>query len=212
MIGAKPAFLLDGAHNPAGCRSLREYLEEFAPRPLTLVFGAMRDKAIGEMTQILFPLAERVIATRPENPRAAAPEEIAELAAPGAFSYLVKLLAAAANLFLCTSIPARNSHLTRLWPRLEALRGSGIHRRPLTLTAQRDRRAQVHPDIGEAVGEFSENHRQRQARPDRRHRRVHVAVDTEQPSQQTTFEKHQRHRVASRHPLTVLCDAPPDRK
>jgi len=28
------------------------------------------------MTEILFPLAERVIATRPENPRAASPEEI----------------------------------------------------------------------------------------------------------------------------------------
>ena len=41
----------------------------------------MRDKAISEMTQILFPLAERVIATRPDNPRAASPEEIAALAA-----------------------------------------------------------------------------------------------------------------------------------
>ena len=36
----------------------------------------MRDKAISEMTEILFPLAERVIATRPDNPRAASPEEI----------------------------------------------------------------------------------------------------------------------------------------
>jgi dihydrofolate synthase/folylpolyglutamate synthase len=40
------------------------------------VFGAMRDKAISEMTEILFPLAECVIATRPDNPRAASPEEI----------------------------------------------------------------------------------------------------------------------------------------
>ena len=38
----------------------------------------MRDKAISEMTEILFPLAQRVIATRPENPRAASPEEIQE--------------------------------------------------------------------------------------------------------------------------------------
>jgi dihydrofolate synthase/folylpolyglutamate synthase len=36
----------------------------------------MRDKAISEMTEILFPLAVRVIATRPENPRAASSEEI----------------------------------------------------------------------------------------------------------------------------------------
>ncbi len=33
------------------------------------------------MTEILFPLAERVIATRPENPRAASPEEIQQAAA-----------------------------------------------------------------------------------------------------------------------------------
>jgi dihydrofolate synthase/folylpolyglutamate synthase len=33
------------------------------------------------MTEILFPLAERVIATCPENPRAAAPEEIRQAAA-----------------------------------------------------------------------------------------------------------------------------------
>jgi dihydrofolate synthase/folylpolyglutamate synthase len=36
----------------------------------------MRDKAISEMTEILFPLAKRVIATRAENPRSASPEEI----------------------------------------------------------------------------------------------------------------------------------------
>ena len=40
----------------------------------------MRDKAISEMAEILFPLAERVIATRPENPRAASPEEIRQAA------------------------------------------------------------------------------------------------------------------------------------
>ena len=40
----------------------------------------MRDKAIGEMAEILFPLAERVIATRADNPRSASPEEIREAA------------------------------------------------------------------------------------------------------------------------------------
>jgi dihydrofolate synthase/folylpolyglutamate synthase len=41
----------------------------------------MRDKAIGAMAEILFPLAERVIATRADNPRSATPEEIREAAA-----------------------------------------------------------------------------------------------------------------------------------
>jgi dihydrofolate synthase / folylpolyglutamate synthase len=73
----RPEIVLDVAHNPAGAWALRSALSErYDDRRLIFVFGAMRDKAIAEMTEILFPLAERVIATRPENPRAASPEEI----------------------------------------------------------------------------------------------------------------------------------------
>jgi dihydrofolate synthase/folylpolyglutamate synthase len=72
-----PQMVLDVAHNPAGAWALRSALSErYDNRPLVFVFGAMRDKAISEMTEILFPLALRVIATRPENPRSASPEEI----------------------------------------------------------------------------------------------------------------------------------------
>jgi dihydrofolate synthase/folylpolyglutamate synthase len=74
-----PEIVLDVAHNPAGAWALRSTLSErYDDRPLIFVFGAMRDKAISEMTDILFPLALRVIATRPENPRAASPELIQE--------------------------------------------------------------------------------------------------------------------------------------
>jgi dihydrofolate synthase/folylpolyglutamate synthase len=70
-------YLLDVAHNPAGAWALRSTLSElFEDRPLTFVFGAMRDKAISEMAEILFPLADRVIATPANNPRSASPEEI----------------------------------------------------------------------------------------------------------------------------------------
>jgi dihydrofolate synthase/folylpolyglutamate synthase len=74
-----PEIVLDVAHNPAGAWALRSALSTFyEDRPLTFIFGAMRDKAIGEIADILFPLADRVIATQAENPRAASPEEIAE--------------------------------------------------------------------------------------------------------------------------------------
>ncbi len=77
-----PEVVLDVAHNPAGAWALRSALSSFyEDRPLTFIFGAMRDKAIGEIADILFPLAERVIATRADNPRAASPEKIAELGA-----------------------------------------------------------------------------------------------------------------------------------
>jgi len=82
LIPGSPRILLDVAHNPAGAWALRSALSTYFENiPLTILFGAMRDKAITEMTQILFPLAHRVIATQPENPRAATPAEIAELAA-----------------------------------------------------------------------------------------------------------------------------------
>jgi dihydrofolate synthase/folylpolyglutamate synthase len=77
-----PEVVIDVAHNPAGAWALRSALSErYEDRPLIFVFGAMRDKAISEMTEILFPLADRVIATRPENPRAASPKEIQQAAA-----------------------------------------------------------------------------------------------------------------------------------
>ncbi|HEY3770645.1 MAG TPA: folylpolyglutamate synthase/dihydrofolate synthase family protein [Candidatus Angelobacter sp.] len=73
-----PEIVLDVAHNPAGAWALRSALSTFyEDRPLTFIFGSMRDKAINEIADILFPLAERVIATQADNPRAATPEEIA---------------------------------------------------------------------------------------------------------------------------------------
>ena len=73
VIAARPGWpeiVIDAAHNPAGAWALRSVLSErYENRSLIFVFGAMRDKAISEMTEILFPLAERVIATRPANPQ-----------------------------------------------------------------------------------------------------------------------------------------------
>jgi dihydrofolate synthase/folylpolyglutamate synthase len=64
-----------------GIRETRSKLSAaYEERPLVFVFGAMRDKAIGEIAEILFPLADRVIATHVENPRAATSTEIREAA------------------------------------------------------------------------------------------------------------------------------------
>ncbi len=77
-----PEMVIDVAHNPAGAWALRSALSErYEGRSLIFLFAAMRDKAISEMAEILFPLVDRVIATRPENPRAASPEEIRQAAA-----------------------------------------------------------------------------------------------------------------------------------
>jgi dihydrofolate synthase / folylpolyglutamate synthase len=72
--------VLDVAHNPAGAWALRSALSEnFPERPLTFVFGAMRDKAIQEMAEILFPVAECVVLTEVNNPRAATVDELMQI-------------------------------------------------------------------------------------------------------------------------------------
>ena len=73
---SEPAILLDGAHNPAGARALRRYLDEFAGGRVTLIFGAMRDKALAEIASALFPAAEHLVLTEPRNPRAATVAEL----------------------------------------------------------------------------------------------------------------------------------------
>ena len=77
-------MILDGAHNPAGARALRRYVERFySGRKLWLVYGAMRDKAVEEIAEILFPLASELILTAPAVPRAVRPEVLRELAGTG---------------------------------------------------------------------------------------------------------------------------------
>ena len=79
-VSESPDFILDGAHNPAGAAALADYIREFlAGHPVWLVYGTMRDKAIDEVVETLFPLADRLILTAPDLPRALRPEAIAEL-------------------------------------------------------------------------------------------------------------------------------------
>lgn len=93
----QPSFLFDGAHNPAAARALREYLDEFVTAPLTLVFGAMNDKRLEEMAAILFPAAHQVILTRPDNPRAAAVEQLHRLGLKSAPPQKIKVVPSVSN-------------------------------------------------------------------------------------------------------------------
>jgi len=101
-----PEIVLDVAHNPAGAWALRSTLSEYAgERPLTFVFGAMRDKAIGEIAEVLFPLAAHVIATPAPNPRSATPGELRAAAAR-----------AAADIESADSVPAALARARELTP------------------------------------------------------------------------------------------------
>lgn len=78
-----PLIIVDGAHNPDGIFALRRALEELAgERPMVLVLGILADKAVEEILSLIVPLAtKKLIVTRPQNPRAAQPAEVAGLAA-----------------------------------------------------------------------------------------------------------------------------------
>jgi dihydrofolate synthase / folylpolyglutamate synthase len=76
-VSERPEIIIDGAHNPAGTRALAAYIRRFySGRRVWLIYGVLRDKAVSEMTSILFPLADRIILTAPANSRAMPPEEI----------------------------------------------------------------------------------------------------------------------------------------
>jgi dihydrofolate synthase / folylpolyglutamate synthase len=84
--GDTPEYVLDVAHNPAGAWALRStlsaaYQDLGNGREITMVFGVMRDKAMQEITEILFPIAGHVIVTHANNPRSATPDEIRQAAA-----------------------------------------------------------------------------------------------------------------------------------
>lgn len=89
-LQSRPDVYLDGAHNPGAARELAHFLEEnFAGRRVFLIYGAMRDKAVDEVTGLLFPRASEVILTQPNNPRAISATQLAQMAGHHAAHFLV---------------------------------------------------------------------------------------------------------------------------
>ena len=80
LVRTNPDFYLDGAHNPAGARALAAYIRRFhSARRISLIYGAMRDKSVEEITGILFPLADEVILVAPSQARAVRPQALLEM-------------------------------------------------------------------------------------------------------------------------------------
>jgi dihydrofolate synthase/folylpolyglutamate synthase len=79
--GARPRLLLDGAHNPAGARTLAGYLRGLGgPRPVA-VTGAMHGKLLAPMFEALGPHLHAAVVTRPAVERAEDPRVVAAEAA-----------------------------------------------------------------------------------------------------------------------------------
>jgi dihydrofolate synthase/folylpolyglutamate synthase len=76
VVDRRPLTILDGAHNPAGARALAEAIAERAP--VVFVVSVLEDKDAAAMLAELRPLAAAMVLTRCANPRALAPERLAE--------------------------------------------------------------------------------------------------------------------------------------
>jgi dihydrofolate synthase/folylpolyglutamate synthase len=83
LLPGSPRILLDGAHNPAACRALREALGALpgvAPGRTVLLFGVLRDKDhLGMMAELL-PAAGTAVLVRGSSPRFREPGLLAEAA------------------------------------------------------------------------------------------------------------------------------------
>ena len=72
------SFLLDGAHNVAGAKVLREALEKnFSAEKRTLILGVLQDKDWRQICQTLAPLAARIFTVPVASERSAAACELA---------------------------------------------------------------------------------------------------------------------------------------
>jgi dihydrofolate synthase / folylpolyglutamate synthase len=82
IIQANPMVLLDGAHNLDGAISLSIALKEiFQYENLIMVFGMLGDKEREKVIAQLAPLANQVIVTKPNSPRAGEWQQMGQEAA-----------------------------------------------------------------------------------------------------------------------------------
>jgi dihydrofolate synthase / folylpolyglutamate synthase len=82
QVGERPLTLFDGAHNPSGAAALAASLPDVVGerRPRVGVIGVLEDKDAAGMLGTLLPHFDRVVFTRPVNPRALSPATLITLA------------------------------------------------------------------------------------------------------------------------------------
>ena len=78
IVGEKPLFIIDGAHNEDAAFKLRQTVENyFTNIPITYIIGVLADKEHGKVLKTMLPYAGAVFTVTPDNPRAMKAEELA---------------------------------------------------------------------------------------------------------------------------------------
>lgn len=77
VLEQDPPVISDGAHNPDSMARLREFLESyFGGKKPVVIFGASRDKNLGQMMDALQPLNPVAVVTQSRHPRSASLSEL----------------------------------------------------------------------------------------------------------------------------------------
>ena len=80
LLKKEPNIIIDGAHNLHGAKALSSFMKDNFKRERTiLVLGMLRDKEVDKVIRELVPLAETIICTSPENPRAMDSSELSSI-------------------------------------------------------------------------------------------------------------------------------------
>ncbi|HEY3932801.1 MAG TPA: folylpolyglutamate synthase/dihydrofolate synthase family protein [Verrucomicrobiae bacterium] len=89
-------ILLDGAHNVASAKVLRQALEKIFPTKVrTLILGILQDKDWRKICEMLAPLAAKIFLVPVASERSANPKELAEIC---------RTANPAAEIFICSSL------------------------------------------------------------------------------------------------------------
>ena len=80
VLGKKPYFVVDGAHNEDAAARLAKSIEfYFTNKRIIYIMGVLRDKEYGKIINLTHALADQIIAVRtPDNPRAMSAYELAQ--------------------------------------------------------------------------------------------------------------------------------------
>ena len=80
IIEQSRPIILDGAHNPDGVLTLKNYLTDFIKPPITAIIGMMRDKDVDTVLSELAPCFSKIITVTVDNPRSMTAVQLAETA------------------------------------------------------------------------------------------------------------------------------------
>ncbi len=85
VVATGPLTIVDGGHNPQGAQALAESLTEVlqatGQKKAALAMGVLADKDVRAMVRAVAPRAAGFVLYAPENPRALAAEQLAQVIA-----------------------------------------------------------------------------------------------------------------------------------